>query len=150
MKYKQVAVSAITYITRPAAIERTCCKMFSPITADGKMFSNFSLFFGEAKTNGAHVFVSVHMFIRQVCTTQEARRAQSSTLTCHGPQTSLPFQCRDFVVVWKKFWSDSYLFESAGRSRIRLSTGSYQDLVTWYCSLLTTLTVCGRAAGNTT
>ena len=32
--------------------------------------------------------------------------------------------------------------------RVRLSAGSYQDLVNWYCSLLTRRTVCGRAAGN--
>jgi len=38
----------------------------------------------------------------------------------------------------------------AGRSSIRLSAGSYQDLVNWYCSLLTRRTVYGRAAGNTT
>ena len=37
----------------------------------------------------------------------------------------------------------------AGRSRVRLSAGSYQDFVDWYCSLLTRRTVCGRAAGNT-
>ena len=37
----------------------------------------------------------------------------------------------------------------AGRSRVRLSAGSYQDLVNWYCSLLTSRTVCGRAAVNT-
>ena len=37
----------------------------------------------------------------------------------------------------------------AGRSRVRLSAGSYQDLVNWCCSLLTRRTVCGRAAGNT-
>jgi len=37
----------------------------------------------------------------------------------------------------------------AGRSGVRLSAGSYQDLVNWYCSLLTRRTVCGRAAGNT-
>jgi len=34
----------------------------------------------------------------------------------------------------------------AGRSRVR---ESYQDLVNWYCSLLTRRTVCGRSAGNT-
>jgi len=33
--------------------------------------------------------------------------------------------------------------------RVRLSAGSYQDLINWYCSLLTGRTVCGRAAGNT-
>jgi len=33
----------------------------------------------------------------------------------------------------------------AGRSRVRLSAGSYQDLVNWYCSFLTRRTVCGRA-----
>ena len=32
--------------------------------------------------------------------------------------------------------------------RVRLSAGSYQDLVNWYCGLLTRRTVCGRAAGN--
>ena len=37
----------------------------------------------------------------------------------------------------------------AGRSRGRLLAGSYQDLVNWYCSLLTRRTVYGRAAGNT-
>jgi len=37
----------------------------------------------------------------------------------------------------------------AGRSRFHLSVGSYQDLMDWYCSLLTRRTVCGRAAGNT-
>ena len=37
----------------------------------------------------------------------------------------------------------------AGRSGVRLSAGSYQDLVNWYCSLLIRRTVCGRAAGNT-
>jgi len=35
-----------------------------------------------------------------------------------------------------------------GRSRVRLSAGSYQDLVNWY-NLLTGRTVCGRAVGNT-
>jgi len=34
-------------------------------------------------------------------------------------------------------------------ARVRLSAGSYQDLINWYCSLLTRRTVCGRAAGNT-
>jgi len=34
----------------------------------------------------------------------------------------------------------------AGRSRGRLLAGSYQDLVNWYCSLLTRRTVYGRAA----
>jgi len=29
------------------------------------------------------------------------------------------------------------------------SAGSYQDLINWYCSLLTRCTVYGRAAGNT-
>ena len=38
----------------------------------------------------------------------------------------------------------------AGWSRVRLSSGSYQDLVNWYCSLLTRRTVYGRAAGNST
>jgi len=37
----------------------------------------------------------------------------------------------------------------AGRSRVRHWTGTYPDLVNWYCSLLTRRTVCGRAAGNT-
>jgi len=37
----------------------------------------------------------------------------------------------------------------AGRSRGWLLAGSYQDLVNWYCSLLTRRTVYGRAAGNT-
>ena len=37
----------------------------------------------------------------------------------------------------------------AGRSRVRLSAGAYQDLVNWYCSLLTRRTMCGRTAGNT-
>jgi len=32
------------------------------------------------------------------------------------------------------------------RSRVRLSAGSYQDLVNCYCSLLARRTVCGRAA----
>jgi len=32
---------------------------------------------------------------------------------------------------------------------LQLSAGSYQDLINWYCSLLTRRTVCGRAAGNT-
>ena len=36
----------------------------------------------------------------------------------------------------------------AGRSRVRLFAGCYQDLVNWCCSLLTRRTVCGRAAGN--
>ena len=36
----------------------------------------------------------------------------------------------------------------AGRSRVRLPGGSYQDLVNWYCNLLTRRTVHGRAAGN--
>ena len=35
------------------------------------------------------------------------------------------------------------------RSRVRISAGSYQDLVHWYCSLLTRRTVCRRATGNT-
>jgi len=43
-------------------------------------------------------------------------------------------------------WSDRF---GADRSRVRLSAGSNQDLVNWYCSLLTRRTVCGRAAGNT-
>jgi len=37
----------------------------------------------------------------------------------------------------------------AGRSRVRLLAGSYQDLVNWYCRLLTRRTVYGRAAVNT-
>ena len=37
----------------------------------------------------------------------------------------------------------------AGRSGVRLSAGSYQDLVNWYCSLLIRRTVWGRATGNT-
>jgi len=37
----------------------------------------------------------------------------------------------------------------AGRLRVQLLAGSYQDHVNWYCSLLTRRTVCGRAAGNT-
>jgi len=38
---------------------------------------------------------------------------------------------------------------SASASVLVLSTGSYQDVINWYCSLLTRRTVCGRAAGNT-
>jgi len=34
----------------------------------------------------------------------------------------------------------------ASRSGVRLSVGSYNDLVNWYYSLLTRRTVCGRAA----
>jgi len=37
-----------------------------------------------------------------------------------------------------------------GRSRDRLSAGSYKDLVNWNCSLLTSRTMYGRASGNTT
>jgi len=37
----------------------------------------------------------------------------------------------------------------AGRSRVRISAGSYEDLVNWYCSLLTRSTMCRRATGNT-
>jgi len=37
----------------------------------------------------------------------------------------------------------------AGRSWVRCSAGSYEDLVCWYCSLLTRHTVYRRAAGNT-
>ena len=37
----------------------------------------------------------------------------------------------------------------AGWSKVRLSAGSYQDLVKPYCHLLTRRTVCERAAGNT-
>jgi len=33
-------------------------------------------------------------------------------------------------------------------SGVRLSTGFYQDLTNWYCSLLTMRTLCGRAAGT--
>ena len=32
----------------------------------------------------------------------------------------------------------------AGRSRVRLLSRSYQDLVNWYCGLLTRRTVCGK------
>ena len=35
----------------------------------------------------------------------------------------------------------------AGRSEVRLSAGSYQNLVYWYCSLLTKRALCWRAAG---
>jgi len=38
----------------------------------------------------------------------------------------------------------------AGRSKVRLSAGSYQDLANWYCSPLARRTVYGRTAGNTT
>ena len=37
----------------------------------------------------------------------------------------------------------------ADRSGVRLWAWSYQDLVNWYCDLLTRRTVCRRAAGNT-
>ena len=37
----------------------------------------------------------------------------------------------------------------AGRSKVRLSAGSYQDVVNWYFSLLARRTVCRRAARNT-
>jgi len=47
-------------------------------------------------------------------------------------------------------WSSgTYVRFGAGRSRIRLLAGSYQDHVNWYCNLLTRRTECGRAAGNT-
>jgi len=38
---------------------------------------------------------------------------------------------------------------SAGRSRVWISAGSYQDLINWYCSLLTRRTEYRRATGNT-
>jgi len=38
----------------------------------------------------------------------------------------------------------------ASTSGVRLSVGSYRNLVNWYCSLLIRRTVCRRAAGNTT
>jgi len=37
----------------------------------------------------------------------------------------------------------------AGGSRVRLTVGSCQDFLSWYCSLFTRRTVCGRAGGNT-
>jgi len=37
----------------------------------------------------------------------------------------------------------------ASRWKVRLTAGSYQDLISCYCSLVTGRTVCGRAAGNT-
>jgi len=52
------------------------------------------------------------MELKQACTTQTARRAKLlSTQICRGPQTSISFRCGDFVVVWKKFWNNNYLFE---------------------------------------
>ena len=49
--------------------------------------------------------------IEQTCTTQKARRAKLSTCICSGPQLSISFRCRDFIVVWKKLQNDNYLFE---------------------------------------
>jgi len=43
--------------------------------------------------------------------------------------------------------SDKCVRYGAGRSRVRLSAGSYQDLVNWCCSLPTRCTACRRAAG---
>jgi len=41
-------------------------------------------------------------------------------------------------------WSNANLLVGRG-----FSAGSYQNLVTWNCSLLTRRAVCGRATGNT-
>ena len=38
----------------------------------------------------------------------------------------------------------------AGKSRVRLSARSYQDLVNWYCGLLTRRTVCGKSCRELT
>jgi len=53
------------------------------------------------------LFRSLH----QACTIQKARRAKLLTLICRGPQMSISFRCGDFIVVWKKFWNNNYLFE---------------------------------------
>jgi len=45
--------------------------------------------------------------------------------------------------------SGKFVRFGASRSRVQLSPRSYQDLVNWYCSLLTRRTVCRKAAGNT-
>ena len=46
-------------------------------------------------------------------TTQKPQKAKLSIQMCRGPQTSISFRCRDFVVMWKKFWNNNYLFEVA-------------------------------------
>ena len=47
--------------------------------------------------------------------------------------------------------SPFFLCDDAFRAlgTVRLSAGLYQDLINWYCSLLTWRKVCGRAAGIT-
>jgi len=45
--------------------------------------------------------------------------------------------------------SDKCVRLGAGRSQVRLSARSCQDLVNWYCNPLTRRTLCRRAAGNT-
>jgi len=49
--------------------------------------------------------------VDQACTTQKARRAKLSTYICCGPQKSVLFRCRDFIVVWTKFYNENFLFE---------------------------------------
>ena len=46
-------------------------------------------------------------------------------------------------------YSGKFVRLDAGRSMVRLSAGSYQDLANCYCSLLTRRTVWRRAAANT-
>jgi len=51
-------------------------------------------------------------------------------------------------VQWASPWpGGKWVRFCADRSRFRHSAGSYQDLVNWYCSLLTRRMVCVRAAG---
>ena len=60
---------------------------------------------------------------------------------------STVFHCS--VLLRTSSWSSGKCVRfGAGRSKVRLLAGSYQDLVNWYCSLITRRTVCGRAAGN--
>ena len=46
--------------------------------------------------------------------------------------------CCFIYCMWTSSWSSGKCVRfGAGRSRVRLSAGSYHDLINWYCSILT-------------
>jgi len=56
-------------------------------------------------------FFNYLQFKAGLCTTQKASRAKLSNIFYRGPQKSILFRRRDFVIPRKKFWNDNYIFE---------------------------------------
>ena len=118
----------------------------SPFRFQGIFWDSFSLTGDCVESQISTLPFGIHM----VTTSLTRKSCVRWLLSVHSLVCGLSFRVRycDFHLTRPRAGIKCARF-GAGRSGVWLSAGSWQDLVNWYCSLLTRRTVCGRSAGNT-